>query len=146
MTDDPFGPEFTYNPEIEYVGDLLAILHSDGGHHEAEHGRSRAAFDAIVKHYALLARAEAAEAEVERLREGAARYLAVQLDFDGLDVQEVHVFATPEERQAFLRQQAKDPELGRPARATKRGILWDYSGYRTALFPVDAPTFAGSLS
>lgn len=66
---DPFGPEFTYNPEIEYVGDLLAIMHSDGGHHEGEHGRNRAAFDAIVKHYALRARAEAAEAEVERLRE-----------------------------------------------------------------------------
>ncbi|MDP9764893.1 hypothetical protein [Deinococcus enclensis] len=66
---DPFGPEFTYNPEIEYVGDLLAIMHSDGGHHEGEHGRNRAAFDAIVKHYALRARAEVAEAEVKRLRE-----------------------------------------------------------------------------
>lgn len=113
---------------------------------EADARLIAAAPDLLTTALAALARAEAAEAEVKRLREGAARYLAVQLDFDGLDVQEVHAFTTPEERLAFMRQQANDPELGRPERATKRGILWDYSGYRTALFPVDAPALAGSPS
>lgn len=35
------------------VGDLLAVMHGDGGHYHAEHGTEKAAADALVKYNAI---------------------------------------------------------------------------------------------
>src|SRR5574337_661402 len=40
--------------QVDQVGELLAIIHGDGGHYRAEHGTEKAAADAIPKVYALM--------------------------------------------------------------------------------------------
>lgn len=47
-------------------GELMAVMHADGGHYLAEHGPRKSADDAIAKYYRLTA----AESEVAALREG----------------------------------------------------------------------------
>lgn len=39
------------NKIIDYVSELLAVIHKDGGHYEIEHGRDKACQDAIDKYY-----------------------------------------------------------------------------------------------
>lgn len=51
------------------LGNLLAVMHGDGGHYVAKHGWGKATEDAMVVKYALLDRAEAAEADLRRARE-----------------------------------------------------------------------------
>lgn len=50
--------DFTHPPaqaaQVDQVGELLAIIHGDGGHYRAEHGTEKAAADAIPKVYALM--------------------------------------------------------------------------------------------
>jgi hypothetical protein len=48
------------------LGELLAILHGDGGHYETEHGTDKAVADALIKHYARIVKADK---ENEELRE-----------------------------------------------------------------------------
>lgn len=54
--------------ELSYCRDMLAIIHRDGGHYLAEHGWKKAVEDVIARYYALITRAEKAEAELDRLR------------------------------------------------------------------------------
>lgn len=38
---------------VKMIGELLAVLHADGGHYQYEHGTEKAVEDAITKHYEL---------------------------------------------------------------------------------------------
>lgn len=49
----------------EHLGNLLAIIHGDGGHYQAEHGNEKATTDAIAKYYELRARHDEALPGVE---------------------------------------------------------------------------------
>ena len=51
------------------LSELLAIIHRDGGHYQAAHGAEKAAADAATVWANLQLRAEAAEAELAKLRE-----------------------------------------------------------------------------
>ena len=42
-----------------HLSNLLAVLHGDGGHYEAEHGTDHAVHDAIAKFYAHIKQADA---------------------------------------------------------------------------------------
>jgi hypothetical protein len=37
-----------------YLGELLAVIHRDGGHYREKHGDQKSCEDAIAKYYALL--------------------------------------------------------------------------------------------
>ena len=39
---------------VKMLGELLAVLHADGGHYQYEHGTEKAVADAITKHYELV--------------------------------------------------------------------------------------------
>ena len=52
-----------------WFGEVMAVMHCDGGEYLAEHGPKKAAEDAIAKRTALIIRLDSAEAEIERLRE-----------------------------------------------------------------------------
>jgi len=62
----------------EHLGELLATLHGDGGHYEAEHGTDKAVTDAIARYYAKLTEADAEQyrlrEELERARVDAERW------------------------------------------------------------------------
>lgn len=47
-------PLYSAWPDERSVGELLAIIHGDGGHYQAEHGTDKAAADAIPKVGALM--------------------------------------------------------------------------------------------
>lgn len=54
--------------EVEYAGNLLAIIHGDGGHYISDHGWKKAVDDAMTKWYdanARIAKLEAAMRELE---------------------------------------------------------------------------------
>lgn len=51
-----------------WLGELLAIIHRDGGHYRAEHPLPQATFDAINKHLNLRCQVSDLEAEVARLK------------------------------------------------------------------------------
>jgi len=64
----------------EHLGNLLAVLHGDGGHYEAEHGTDKSVADALEKYYnnlrttdatlyALRERVAALEQQNERQRD-----------------------------------------------------------------------------
>lgn len=36
---------------VKMLGELLAVLHADGGHYQYEHGTEKAVEDSITKHY-----------------------------------------------------------------------------------------------
>ena len=38
---------------VKMLGELLAVLHADGGHYQYEHGTEKAVEDSITKHYEL---------------------------------------------------------------------------------------------
>lgn len=38
---------------VKMIGELLAVLHADGGHYQYEHGTEKAVEDATTKHYEL---------------------------------------------------------------------------------------------
>lgn len=46
------------NTDSYYLGELLAVLHGDGGHYQDEHGTEKSVEDAITKYYNLRARIE----------------------------------------------------------------------------------------
>ena len=48
---------------VAYLGNLLAVIHGDGGHYEEEHGTQKAAKDAEAKWYQLAAIREQIEGE-----------------------------------------------------------------------------------
>lgn len=50
-------------------GELMAVMHGDGGHYLAEHGAQKSYDDAVAKHHALRAERDSATAEVKLLRE-----------------------------------------------------------------------------
>jgi hypothetical protein len=60
----------------QHLGNLLAIIHRDGGHYQAEHGTQKAVADAIQWASEQHARAEAAEGRVRELEE-ALKFYAV---------------------------------------------------------------------
>lgn len=73
---NPDGPEaatafrtlLERNKELErHLGDLLAIIHRDGGHYQAQYGDQKAVDDAHKIWAGLITRAEAAEARVKEL-------------------------------------------------------------------------------
>ena len=39
---------------VKMLGELLAVLHADGGHYQYEHGTEKAVADAITKYYELV--------------------------------------------------------------------------------------------
>jgi hypothetical protein len=45
-------PTLKGRPPAELLGAILAIIHGDGGHYQAEHGDAKATEDAIAKYYA----------------------------------------------------------------------------------------------
>ena len=47
--------------DTTHLGNLLAMIHGDGGHYRDEHGTDKAVADAIDKYYSLLARIEELE-------------------------------------------------------------------------------------
>jgi hypothetical protein len=53
-------------PPAKWFGEVMAILHGDGGHYLARHGAEKAALDAVDKYHALVAEREAARADAER--------------------------------------------------------------------------------
>ena len=59
-------------PSAKWFGEVMAILHGDGGHYVAKHGAEKAALDAVAKYHAL-------HAELERLRQAGMWQAAVQL-------------------------------------------------------------------
>ena len=42
-------------PSDKWFGEVMAMLHGDGGHYVAKHGAEKAALDAVAKYHALLA-------------------------------------------------------------------------------------------
>lgn len=42
-------------PSDKWLGEVMAMLHGDGGHYVAKHGAEKAALDAVAKYHALLA-------------------------------------------------------------------------------------------
>jgi hypothetical protein len=55
-------------PSAKWFGEVMAMLHGDGGHYLAKHGAEKAALDAVDKYHALVAERDAARADAERLR------------------------------------------------------------------------------
>jgi hypothetical protein len=54
-------------PSAKWFGEVMAILHGDGGHYLAKHGAEKAALDAVDKYHALVAERGAARADAEEL-------------------------------------------------------------------------------
>ncbi|MCC7461297.1 MAG: hypothetical protein IT480_02410 [Gammaproteobacteria bacterium] len=54
--------------EACYAGELLAVMHGDGGHYITDHGWRKAVDDALAAHYARLVEIDKARAEAEALR------------------------------------------------------------------------------
>jgi len=52
--------------EMEYAGNLLAIIHGDGGHYITDHGWKKAVDDAMTKWYAAYARIAEFEEAVKK--------------------------------------------------------------------------------
>lgn len=44
--------------KAKWFGELMAIIHRDGGHYLAEHGTEKSAKDAIARYYDLLSKVE----------------------------------------------------------------------------------------
>ena len=53
---------------VKMLGELLAVLHADGGHYQYEHGTEKAVADAITKHYELVKQLAEHKADAERFR------------------------------------------------------------------------------
>ena len=53
---------------VKMLGELLAVLHADGGHYQYEHGTEKAVADAITKHYELVKQLAEHKADAERYR------------------------------------------------------------------------------
>jgi hypothetical protein len=51
-----------------HLGNLLARIHRDGGHYQAQHGTFKAVGEAEIAWYELMARAEKAEADLAAAR------------------------------------------------------------------------------
>ena len=52
---------------VKMLGELLAVLHADGGHYQYEHGTEKAVADAITKYYELVKQLAEYKADAERL-------------------------------------------------------------------------------
>ncbi len=63
-----------------HLGNLLAMLHRDGGHYQGEHGTDNAVGEATMVWSELILRAEKAEARIAELEGGAAVALSMELD------------------------------------------------------------------
>lgn len=50
-----------------WLGELLAVIHCDGGHYQSEHGVIKATQDAISKRSAMVVEIDSLKAKVERL-------------------------------------------------------------------------------
>lgn len=61
---------------VKMIGELLAVLHADGGHYQYEHGTEKAVEDAITKHYELTR--QLAEYKADAAPEG---YVFLSADF-----------------------------------------------------------------
>lgn len=53
---------------VKMLGELLAVLHADGGHYRYEHGTEKAVADAITKYYELVKQLAEHKADAERYR------------------------------------------------------------------------------
>lgn len=58
-------PNPPYGSEAYLFRELMAMMHGDGGHYHAEHGRQKAFDDAVKKYYRLVASAERAADSAE---------------------------------------------------------------------------------
>ena len=58
---------------VKMLGELLAVLHADGGHYQYEHGTEKAVEDSITKHYELTRQLAEYKADAERWRAYAKR-------------------------------------------------------------------------
>jgi hypothetical protein len=67
-----------------HLGNLLAVVHGDGGHYEAEHGTDKAVVDALERYYDNLRTTDATlyalRERVAGLEQDAARYRATLLN------------------------------------------------------------------
>ena len=50
---------------VKMLGELLAVLHADGGHYQYEHGTEKAVADAITKYYELVKQLDEYKADAE---------------------------------------------------------------------------------
>lgn len=51
-------PDPPYGSEAWLFRELMAMMHGDGGHYHAQHGRQKAFDDAVKKYYALVTKAD----------------------------------------------------------------------------------------
>ena len=96
------------------LGNLLAVLHGDGGHHQGQYGTEKAVKDAMVQHYARLKEIARLTTERDLYREELERVLVeyqherVRIDLCGErgGPQEAHYLALSEKVRAVLDQGA----------------------------------------
>ena len=55
---------------VKMLGELLAVLHADGGHYQYEHGTEKAVEDSITKHYELKRQLAESVSAVQKMAEG----------------------------------------------------------------------------
>ncbi len=60
------GCECAYH---KWLGELLAVIHCDGGHYRSEHGTEKAVKDAITKRTEMVMRIDQLETELAAERE-----------------------------------------------------------------------------
>lgn len=70
-----------------HLGELLAVLHGDGGHYEAEHGTDKAVADAMVKFYDRIKRADAEQFALRERVKALADALKQVLEFQSAPTQ-----------------------------------------------------------
>ena len=61
-------------PAAKWFGEVMAIMHGDGGHYVTKHGPEKSALDAVAKYHALLAERDAARSSLEATLADAERY------------------------------------------------------------------------
>jgi hypothetical protein len=81
-------------PSAKWFGEVMAMLHGDGGHYLAKHGAEKAALDAVAKYHALVAEREAARADAERYRKDAERLDYIERTFSGMTNRERYLPVT----------------------------------------------------
>ena len=65
---------------LSWVGELLAVMHADGGHYLAKHGMEKSIGDAMDKYHAMHRRIAELEAAIEELHGYHARMMDAVLD------------------------------------------------------------------
>ena len=71
----------------DLLGNVLAVLNSDGGHYQVQHGVGRAAINGIRRHYRLCEQADALAAALEELQATVqATCEGGQVDIPGLEI------------------------------------------------------------